>query len=64
MYRDNKGRTLFIDQGIGDTWATYYRKPNGSLKRFTGLKPKPTRAEALADLREYAEKKGLQSCKS
>ena len=33
-YKDDKGRVLFVDRGIGKKFATYYRKDNGSLKRF------------------------------
>jgi len=62
-YRDAKGRTYFVDRGISHgnnhtTYATYYRKPSGSLKRVVS-KNLPLRkyaALADADLFIYATK--------
>lgn len=52
------GRILFVHDGIssGKTWATYYRKPSGSLKRVASkdLPLRPTRAEAQSDLDRWA----------
>lgn len=54
---------LFVADGIsrGTSWATYYRKPSGGLKRFVSpdLKPRPTRAQAQADLDAYATMRDL-----
>lgn len=52
-----------IHQGIGGKdgpWATYERKPNGSLKRILtkALPLRPTKAEAEHDLAAWLAKKG------
>jgi len=70
QYRDAKGRVYFVDSGICRagrcggkmTYATYYRKPSGSLKRVV-TKFLPTRAVrqlAETDLAIYAAKNGWE----
>jgi hypothetical protein len=57
-------RRLFVDDGISDgKWfATFYRKPNGSLKRFVSpyLPERATRAQAQTDLDAYARERDLK----
>lgn len=49
-YRDDQRRLLFVHDGIsgGRSWGAFHRKPNGSLKRYTGLPMRDTRTEAEA----------------
>jgi hypothetical protein len=59
-YKRPDGQILFVDTGIGRSWATYYRKPNGSLKRVVSkdLPPRATMDVAEADLQRWAESHG------
>ena len=65
-YRDSKGREYFIDCGISrgnhTTFATYYRKPTGSLRRVRSpkLAPVPSRAQAQTALDIYAAAMGWE----
>jgi hypothetical protein len=57
---------LFVSSGLGgDSWATYRRRPTGSLERVKSpkLPLRTTEREALLDLKEYASQKSL-SCPS
>jgi len=62
--RDRRTRILFVSDGIsgGRSWATYYRKPSGSLARLKTprLPLRASRAEAQADLDEYAQRFALR----
>jgi hypothetical protein len=62
-YIDQKGRNLFVSSGIsgGEMWATFFRKPSGSLKRVTSksLPMRCSRQIAQDDLDRYAVKKRL-----
>lgn len=54
---------IFVAAGLGgDTYGTFYRKPNGSLKRITSsnLPMRDLPENAQADLDAYAEKRGLK----
>jgi hypothetical protein len=57
-------RDLFVDDGISDGWyfATYYRTPKGSFRRFRSpaLPLRGSRVIAQADLDLYAEKHRLR----
>lgn len=63
---DRPFRVLFVDDGIsrGRSWATYWRKENGSVARFKSpqLADRPTRLEAQADLDAYADTAGMEVC--
>jgi len=63
-YLDRSGQPLFVSDGIsnGESWATYYRKPNGSLKRVVSanLPQRKDRARAQADLELYAQTHKLE----
>lgn len=52
---------VFVDRGISDgsAWGTYYRKPNGSLKRITSLPLRQSREAAQKDLDAWAARKRL-----
>jgi len=62
-YQDGRGRNLFVGDGIssGAAYGTFYRKQNGSLKRFKSpaLPMRNFRALAQHDLDRYALKHGL-----
>ncbi len=63
QYQDRKGRVLSVYHGeIGgeDVFLTAWREPNGRTRRFRSpaVPPRPTRAEAEADLDALAEKRG------
>jgi hypothetical protein len=63
MYKDNKGRILFLSQGIGQTeWGTFYRKPFGSLARVKSpsLPMRPIKEQAAQDLHEQAKRRGWE----
>ena len=53
------GTRFFVDDGIsqGEWWATYTRKPNGSMKRLVSrhLPLRPTPEEALLDLEAWLD---------
>lgn len=60
MYKDNKGRIVFLSQGIGHIkWGTFYRKPSGALARVKSpfLPMRSTREQAALDLREQAKRR-------
>lgn len=63
-YIDELGRVLFVADGIsgGKWWATYYRKPSGSLKRLASkfLPLRESRLAAEADLRLWADGAGCK----
>lgn len=60
-YVDRKGRILFVHDGIsnGRWWATYYRLPNGSLKRYVSphLPSRTNKADAQDNLDRYARRR-------
>ncbi len=62
QYKDRKGRILSIYHGIGseDVFLTAWRERNGRTRRFKSpaVPPRPTQAEAQADLDALAEKRG------
>lgn len=68
-YRDKRGRLLFVDRGISGafgcpvTWATYWRKPSGNLKRVVSrhLPPRSGAELAQADLDWYARRHKLEA---
>ena len=64
QYIDNEGRVLFVSDGISDakTWATYRRRPSGSLQRVKSsrLKLRLTREAAQADLDRFARRNDLR----
>jgi len=47
------------DGPSGRSWGTYWRMPNGSLRRLRSLPIRATREEAEHDLAAYAAAKGL-----
>lgn len=56
-YKNKQGQVLFVSPGLGgDNFATYTRKPNGSLKRFRSplLPVRKDREQAEEDLVKYA----------
>jgi len=57
---DNKGRGLFISQGIGTQYFTAFRKDSGSIARVKSsyLPLRLTRESAKQDLHEQAMRKG------
>jgi len=66
-YRDQQGRILFVSDGIscGKLWTTFYRKPNGSLKRYKSPRLLPlrrTRIQAQRDLDAFAILRNLTKC--
>ena len=64
-YYDDNDHEIFVHDGIsnGEKWGTFYRKPNGALKRVVSknLLMRDTREEAQADLDAYAEKNGFSN---
>ncbi len=62
-YAIGDGRVLFVDDGIskGKVWGVYYRKPNGSLKRFRPIPLCVTPSAAQASLDDYARLRGLEA---
>lgn len=63
-YQDTHGRIMFVASGIsrGDTYATYYTKATGAMKRHVSrhLPLRSTRDGAQADLDAHAQRKGWQ----
>lgn len=61
VYKDKQGREIFISQGIGEVWASYFRKQSGALKRIKSkyLPLRNTDDEAQKDLDAYAKKHNL-----
>ncbi|MBE3131536.1 MAG: hypothetical protein IMZ54_12590 [Acidobacteria bacterium] len=61
-YGDKNGHELFVSDGLcdGRLFGTFYRKPSGSLRRYTSpaLPMQPTAELAQADLDAYARKRG------
>ena len=56
-YKNKHGQILFVSAGIGgDNFATYTKKPGGSLKRFCSplLPVRTDRNQAEWDLQKYA----------
>jgi len=62
-YVDRTGRLFFVCDGIsgGKTWATYYFKPTGSLKRLVSpaLPVCLNAHDAQARLDKWARRRGL-----
>lgn len=62
-YRDDKERELFVDEGIGGSWATYWRKHTGSLCRVksSNLPPREHPTLAQRDLDALAKERGWEA---
>jgi hypothetical protein len=50
------GRAVVISTGLGDKWAPYLLKPNGSQKRLPGFTDRDTHKQAMRDLENYKGK--------
>jgi hypothetical protein len=62
---DDKGREVFLSQGFGDTdWGSFYRKPNGSLKKVRAIPMVTCKLEAAQLLAAYAARKNWKCAAS
>jgi len=63
QYLIDDERLVFVSDGIsgGSWWGSFYRKPNGSLKRLTSKKLPMRRKKELAqaDLDRWAKTEGF-----
>jgi hypothetical protein len=65
-YLDGKGRVLFVGEGLGGSWGTYWRSEKGSLHRVVskGLPVRRKRELAQGDLDAWARVKKLREAGS
>lgn len=61
-YLDKKGRVIFVAQGLGDKFGTFWRSSSGGLHRVKSpaMPMVTTREEAQANLDAYAQARGLE----
>lgn len=62
-YKHPKHGTIFVAQGLGNAYGTFYRKPNGSLKRVVSPDMPMTCSSMSAayNLNKYAVKNRLET---
>lgn len=61
-YLDKKGRVIFVAQGLGDKFGTFWQSHAGGLHRVKSpaMPMVTTREEAQANLDAYAQARGLE----
>lgn len=60
---DKKCRKLFLEQGIGGQWGTFFKKQSGALCRIKSycLPMRDEKCDALSDLEKFAKQRGFEA---